>query len=156
MADKQALIDQLNVVLSWELAGAIQYLHHNAMIAGPERQTFAEFFHEGSEEAREHAELVATRITALGGIPTVEPAKIRQGLTLDEMLDAALALEEDALAAWEKAHQLSDGVVLGVTFWIEEMIAHEQEHVDELRKLTRRVGGAANASSTDSASTSAS
>lgn len=137
----QAFINALNEVLSWELAGIIQYLHHSVMVTGTERETYKGFFHEGSEEAHSHAEIVANRITALGGVPTVEPARIRPAADLAGMLEATLQLEQDALAAWERAHEAAQeaGVAKGYVFWIEEHVAEEQEHVDEMRKLTSKV-----------------
>ena len=134
-------INALNEALAWELAGIIQYLQHSVMVTGPERETYKEFFHEGSEEAHQHAEAVANRITALGGVPTVEPARIRQAADLDGMLEATLQLEVDALAAWERAHEaaVEADVPKGYVFWIEEHVAEEQEHVDEMRKLTKKV-----------------
>lgn len=145
MSNKK-FIDQLNTVLAWELAGIIQYLQHGVMVTGPERETFKEFFAEGSEEAHQHSTIVANRITALGGIPTVEPQRIRQATDLDGMLIATLELEQDALAAWEKAHEIAvdSGVAKGYVFWLEEHIAEEQEHVDEMRKLTKKVSFSAN------------
>lgn len=139
MADVKELIDRMNVVLSWELAGVVQYLHHNAMLMGPERHSHADFFHEGSEEARDHAEAVASKIRVLGGVPTVEPATIRTASTLEDMLLAALSLERAALAAWEHALEVAETANKGTMFWMEEMVAHEQEHVDELVKLTRGI-----------------
>lgn len=139
MSAKQNLIDRLNTVLSWELAGVIQYLQHSVMVTGPERETFRKFFHEGSEEAHEHSELVGNKIAALGGVPTVEPAQIRQAADLEGMLEAVLKLEEEALAAWEAALEVAPQVNAGTAFWIEEHVAEEQEHVDEMRKLTGKV-----------------
>ena len=137
----QKFIDALNEVLAWELAGIIQYLQHSVMVTGPERETFHGFFHEGSEEAHSHAEIVANRVSALGGVPTVEPARIRQAADLDSMLQATLELEQDALAAWERAHDVAQETKApkGYVFWLEEHVAEEQEHVDEMRKLTNKV-----------------
>ena len=137
----EKFIAALNDALAWELAGIIQYLQHSVMVTGPERETYKNFFHEGSEEAHQHAEIVANRITALGGIPTVEPARIRQAADLSGMLEATLQLEVDALAAWEHAHEVASetGAAKGYVFWIEEHVAEEQEHVDEMRKLTNKV-----------------
>ena len=139
MATKEEFIDRLNDALSWELAGIIQYMQHSVMVTGPLRESLAGFFHEGSEEARDHAEAVGERIASLGAVPTVEPAKIRQATDVDGMLEAALALEEDALAAWEAAHAAADAVAPGYLFWIEEHIAEEQDHVDGLRRMTKKV-----------------
>lgn len=138
-ATKEDFIERLNTALSWELAGVIQYMQHSVMVTGPLRESLKEFFSEGSEEARDHAEIVGNRIAALGGIPSVEPAQIRQATTVEGMLEAALALEKDALTAWENAHAAADAVAPGYLFWIEEHIAEEQEHVDELRKMTNEV-----------------
>lgn len=143
MASKEELIKRLNEAMSWELAATIQYLQHAVMLTGKDRMMFHEFFHEGSEEARDHAEKVAEKITALGGVPTVEPARIRQAAETDGMLEAALALEEDALKAWERCHEIASVANPGTVFWIEEHIAEEQEHVDTLRKMTQKVRFAA-------------
>ncbi|MGM0556392.1 MAG: ferritin-like domain-containing protein [Myxococcota bacterium] len=138
-ADMDEFLDRLNNAMAWELAGVIQYMQHGVMVTGPHREYLTEFFHEGSEEARDHAELVGNKVAALGGIPTVEPQKIRQAGDPQGMLEAALALEEDALAAWEHAYEVADVSNQGTVFWIEEHIAEEQEHVDELRKMTKKV-----------------
>jgi bacterioferritin len=144
MSDKNAeVIKRFNKVLSWELAGTIQYLHHHAMVSGLWREVYAEFFADGSKEARKHAELVADKIVALGGVPTVEPARIRQATTLEEMLQAALELEEAAMEAWEAVHAVAGDANMGTLFWVEEMISEEQEHVDGLRKLLKDQSAAA-------------
>ena len=143
MSTKQELIDALNTALAWELAGVIQYMQAAVMVTGHARETFHGFFHESSEEARDHAEAVGEKIAVLGGIPTVEPAMIRQAADIDGMLENALALEEDALKAWEDAHKVADAANAGTVFWIEEHVAEEQQHVDHLRKLTQKVKFAA-------------
>ena len=142
--DCKELIDRLNEVLSWEMAGMIQYMHHGAMIEGPWRETYYEFFEEGSKEARKHADMVANKIVALGGVPSVEPANVQQAKKLENMLRAVLSLEENALAAWQRAHDAAQAHgQRGTMFWIEEMIAEEQFHVDHMRKLLGLTGAGA-------------
>lgn len=135
----QKLIDRMNNVLSWELAGIIQNLNHALMLTGRERLEYREMFDDNSKENRDHAELIGARIAALGGVPTVEPAKIRQATNLTDMLEAVLALELDAMAGWQAAYEASDAAAPGYKFWFEEMIAEEQQHIDELRMLTGKV-----------------
>lgn len=139
MSDRNQFIERLNTVLSWELAGTIQYLHHCTMVTGPWREPMMKFFQEGSEEALEHAQAVANKIVSLGGVPTVEPATIRPAASCEAMLEAALQLEKDALAAWTHAYEIAKYANPGTAFWMEEFIAHEQEHVDHLRKLTSEI-----------------
>ena len=139
MSSKQELIDRLNDAMAWELAGVIQYMQAAVMVTGDAREIYRDFFHESSEEALEHAELVGEKVAVLGGVPTVEPATIRQAADIDGMLEAALQLERDALKAWERAHEVAGTANPGTMFWIEEHIAEEQEHVDHLEKLTGKV-----------------
>lgn len=139
MSSKQELIDRLNDALAWELAGIVQYMQAAVMTTGDAREIYREFFHESSEEAHEHAELVGDKIAALGGVPTVEPATIRQAADIQGMLENALQLEKDALKAWEAAHEVADAANKGTLFWIEEHVAEEQEHVDHLEKLTEKI-----------------
>ncbi|RDV38610.1 hypothetical protein DV096_07305 [Bradymonadaceae bacterium TMQ3] len=143
MSSKDELIKRLNNAMAWELAGVIQYMQAAVMVTGYEREIFREFFHESSEEARDHAEAVGEKIAVLGGVPTVEPATIRQAADIQGMLEAALALEIDALNAWQACHEVAEAANPGTMYWIEEHIAEEQDHVDHLRKLTGKVKFAA-------------
>lgn len=138
-ATKEEFIKRLNTALSWELAGVIQYMQHGVMMTGPLREHLNDFFQDGSKEARDHAEILGDRIAALGGVPSVEPARIRQAATPEAMLEAALALEEDALAAWTAAQEVAGVAAPGYLYWIEDHISEEQEHVDGLRKMTGKV-----------------
>jgi bacterioferritin len=141
MSQNQELVEALNEVLSWELAGIIQNLNHSMMITGLHRLEYKEFFEDNSEENREHAELVGNKITAFGGIPTVEPARIRQATSLEDMLEAGLALEEQAMEAWLHALDVAEktDVNAGTQFWLEDMIGEEQEHIDDFRMLTEKI-----------------
>ena len=142
---RHIVIDRLNTVLSWELAGIVQYLHYSALVTGHLRPVYSDFFTDGSKEARSHAQLVADKIVSLGGVPTAEPAAILPAADLDTMLANTLSLEENALAAWEKAWEVGEHANLGTKLWMEEMIAEEQGHVDEVRKLLRTPSAAVSA-----------
>lgn len=145
-ARKKSLVELLNQVLRWELAGTIQYLTSAALVTGPLRPVYADFFDDGSKEARGHASTVAAKIAALGGIPTGEPAEIKPSTDLDEMLRNALWLEKNALAAWEAAMAAGDQANAGTRLWIEEMVAEEQGHVDELERIVAGLAAAPAAS----------
>src|SRR5205085_11258769 len=98
------LIDNLNQALSLELAGVIQYSQHSYLVTGTKREIYKEFFRDQAEEAQKHAETLGDKVVALGGVPTVEPAMIRQSTDLKEMLKQDLELEREAMtvymAAW--------------------------------------------------------
>ena len=130
------LIENLNQALSLELAGVIQYSQHSYLVTGTEREVFKEFFRDQAEEAQDHAEILGDKIVALGGVPTVEPAMIRQSADLKEMLKQDLELEREAIAAYMAAWASCDDQDLPQKFWLEGQISDEQMHVEELEKLT--------------------
>jgi bacterioferritin len=130
------LVENLNKALSYELAAVIQYSQHSYLITGPDREVFKDFFRDQAEEAQDHAEMLGDKIVALGGIPTVEPAVIRQSVELKEMLKQDLELEREAMVVYMAAWASCDDNDLPQKFWLEERIAEEQKHVEELQKLT--------------------
>lgn len=130
------LIDNLNRALSLEWAGAIQYTQHSFLVNGIEREIYRKFFREQSEEAHEHTYRLGDKIVSLGGVPVVEPAPIQQAVNITEMLQQDLELERAALAAYMAAWEVCDDEKT-TQFWLEERIAEEQEHVEELEKICR-------------------
>lgn len=130
------LVENLNQALSLELAGTIQYSQHSFLITGVWREVYKEFFRDQAKEAQEHAETLGDKIVALGGVPTVEPAMIRQSTDLEEMLKQDLELEREALAAYMAAWASCGEEDMPQKFWLEERISEEQLHVEELEKLT--------------------
>lgn len=131
-----ALIDNLNRALSTELAAIIQYMQHSFLVTGTEREVYCEFFRDQSEEASGHAQTLGDKIVALGGVPTVEPGMIRQATTLKEMLKQDLELEREGMTAYMAAWQACTDEDLPTRFMLEERIAKEQMHIEELEKLT--------------------
>lgn len=133
---REELVENLNKALSYELAGVIQYSQHSFLITGPDREVFKDFFRDMAEEAQDHAEVLGDKVVALGGIPTVEPAMIRQSTELKEMLKQGLELEREAMAAYMAAWAACDDNDLPQKFWLEGQISEEQMHIEELEKLT--------------------
>ncbi|HEY8559859.1 MAG TPA: ferritin-like domain-containing protein [Pyrinomonadaceae bacterium] len=130
------LVENLNKALSLELAGVIQYSQHSYLVTGKDREIFKDYFRDQAEEAQDHAESLGDKIVALGGIPTVEPAMIRQSADVEEMLKQDLELEREAMATYMAAWASCGEEDLPQKFWLEERIAEEQLHIEELEKLT--------------------
>lgn len=130
------LVENLNKALSLELAGVIQYSQHSYLVTGKDREIFKGYFRDQAEEAQDHAESLGDKIVALGGLPTVEPAMIRQSSDVETMLKQDLELEREAIAAYMAAWASCGEEDLPQKFWLEGQIADEQEHIEELEKLT--------------------
>ena len=130
------LVDNLNRALSLELAAVIQYMQHSFLVTGTEREVYRKFFRDQSEESQEHATTLGDKIVALSGVPTVEPSDIRQATQLTDMLRQDLELEREAMAAYVAAWKSCTDAELATRFQLEERIAEEQLHLEELEKLT--------------------
>jgi len=139
--DKAKVIEKLNEILKWEWTGVRQYAQHAFILSGPWREVYAEMFLESAEESFGHAKKIGDKIVALGGVPTVEPAMIKQTDDLQEMLKLGLEFESTAVKLYDQAIALvDDDTALRVL--LEDIILEEQEGVDHLSKLLKNPGTA--------------
>lgn len=137
--DVPEMIDALNKSLSLEYAAVIQYYQHGFLLHGPEREYMGDFFRDKSRKTLEtHVKRLGEKIVALGGVPTVEPATIRQAADLKEMLRQALELEREAQQAHHDALKLAEGdrpEEIAMRFMLEELVEDEQRDIDSLQIL---------------------
>ncbi len=132
--DSHAVVRILNRGLSIEYAGVIQFLQDSALIQGPYRDLHAGFFRDRSEASWKHAQKVGRWIVLLNGLPTVEPAPIKQSTDLTEMLRQGLELEREAHKTYLEALPLvSDDAA--VRLFIEEMVQDERLDIDTFETL---------------------
>src|SRR5438093_13344469 len=132
----KAVIELLNKALAVEYSALIQYSPFAALIQGPDRKLYKEVFEDSSKESREHAQIVSDLIVSIGGTPTIETARIRQATDAKEMLQHALATENEALDTYQKAHDALEGES-GLKYMLEERVIAEQEDVWEVEKLLK-------------------
>lgn len=132
--DPQAAIRVLNRALSIEYAGVIQYLQNGFLVQGPYREVHANFFRKMSEESWKHAGTLGKWVALLNGIPTLEPAPIKQSTDLTEMLRQGLELEREAHKTYlEALGVVGDDPALRV--FVEQMVHDERLHIEEFEKL---------------------
>ena len=133
------LIDLLNYDLSGELQAIIQYLQHSYLIAGVNRPQLHDVLEEISKDEMRHAEELAERIVALGGMPSVKPRPIIQAKTIKDMLTADLAGETLVLKDYaERIKQAEAMGEVGTSLIIENIVVDEQHHHDKFLMLLRQ------------------
>ena len=138
MEKNKNVIDGLNKALSLEWAGCIQYLQHSFLIHGLHREVYKPFFASRSAECRDHAALLGEKIAALGGLPTVEPASIKQALEVEEMLHQDLEVEKAAVSAYNDVLKIvKDDVAL--RHMLESMIETETRSVEDIDAFCRSI-----------------
>jgi bacterioferritin len=133
------VIEALNQTIALELTASLQYHQQALLVRGPWRKLFAEFFHAESHGALDHAHKFGQKVTALGGVPTIEVgAPVRQSLDLTEMLHQDLELECQAMQAYLEAHALAEGDV-ALRSMLETHIDDEQRDIEELEMYLEMV-----------------
>ena len=132
--DLKKVIDGLNKGLSLEYASIIQGLQHSFLVQGLVRESIAPMLRGHAEESLKHAKMLGEKIAALGGLPTVEPAPIKQATDLTEMLKQDLELAYQVYEHYESLLKLvQDDTPLRVM--IENMVEAEKEDCEELEKI---------------------
>jgi bacterioferritin len=103
--DSQNIVDTLNRILELELAGVVRYMHYSFMIFGHSRIPIVAWLRDQANESTAHAVLAGEHITSLGGHPS---------LKIGSLLET-------------HKHSIND--------ILDEAYSHEEEGLDEYRKL---------------------
>jgi bacterioferritin len=113
------------------------------MATGIHSQAVKQEFKEHAREEQEHAERIAERIKQLGGKPMMNPAMLtelshsefREGNTLAEMIREDLIAERIAVESYREMIRYFGDRDPTSRVMLEEILAKEEEHADELADL---------------------
>lgn len=136
--DKAKLIKNLNEDLSNELSAIIQYITYSAQVTGPFRPQLVSFFLKEVPDEQGHAEFLANKVVALGGVPTTVAAPVAAAETNKELLEAVLEAERKAVAGYkERAQQADEFGDIGLKVQLEDMVRDETEHAEQTERILR-------------------
>lgn len=136
MKGDEKVIDFLNEALKNELTAINQYWLHYRMLDNWGVARLAHFEREESIDEMKHADKLADRILFLGGLPNFQLlGRLRVGETVEEILKADLAIEEEAIPLLRDAIAHSESVRDYVSRDLfSDILESEEHHVDELEK----------------------
>lgn len=128
------VIEFLNEALKNELTAVNQYWLHYRMLANWGVARLAAFERHESIDEMKHADRLADRILFLDGLPNFQLlGRLKVGETVEEILTADLALENEAIPLLRDAiahcEQVSDFASRELFV---EILRNEEEHVDML------------------------
>ena len=146
-ADRDRVIEVLQQVLATELVCNLRYRNHYFMASGIMSQPVADEFLEHANEEQQHADLVAKRITQLGGNPDFSPdgmcrrshAEYREGASLTEMITENLVAERVAIETYSEIVRWLGDTDTTTRTVIEQLLRQEEEHADDLAGLLDRI-----------------
>jgi bacterioferritin len=147
-ADREKVISVLNEVLATEVVCTLRYKNHYYMANGIHSESVAQEFLEHATEEQQHADMVADRIAELGGDPNFSPeglslrshSEYKEGDTLEEMIREDLIAERIAVATYSEIVRWLANDDPTTRRIIEEILAKEEEHADDLAKLLENIG----------------
>ena len=130
------VIDFLNEALKNELTAINQYWLHYRMLDNWGVARLAAFEREESIDEMKHADKLADRVLFLGGLPNFQLlGRLRVGETVEEILKADLAIEEEAIPLLRDAIAHCESVRDYVSRDLfAAILESEEHHVDELEK----------------------
>jgi bacterioferritin len=139
------IIRHLNDALRNELTAINQYFLHYRILDNWGVRRLAKYEYDESIDEMKHADRLAARILFLGGLPNFQMlGRLRIGETVEEILRADLALEQEALVQLKAAIVHSETVQDFVSRELfVSILESEEEHVDFLEtqfELIERMG----------------
>jgi bacterioferritin len=133
------LIDGLNEDLRGEFQAIIMYRLYASMVQGPWRQDLRAFFANEIPEELGHAQILADKISSLGGTPAAEAAPVKVVKDAKAMLETALAAEVETIERYVKRReQATEAGEHGLAVRFDDIIADETNHRDEIRQILAR------------------
>ncbi len=141
--NKDEVIRLLNESLATELVCVLRYRRHYFMAQGIAAEAVSAEFLAHSNEELHHADMLADRITQLGGEPNFDPKGLTerssseyvQGTTLKDMIKEDLVAERIAVDTYRNMIQFIGDSDPTTRRMLEEILAVEEEHADDLSRL---------------------
>ena len=146
-ADLPRVVQVCNEALATEIVCVLRYKRHYYTATGIHAEPVAREFLEHAADEQRHADMLAGRITQLGGRPDFDPARLstRSHTQYDaspgliDMIREDLVAERVAIASYtEIAQWIGDGDPTTRRVF-EELLADEEDHADDLAALLERI-----------------
>ena len=145
MKGSDKVIEALNSVLTKELTAINQYFLHARMLQNWGLEKLGKLEYEASIDEMKHADLVIKRILFLEGLPNLQKLnKLKIGQNLQEVIEADLEVEYDAVPHLKKCIQLAEAELdYASRDLFLDILKSEEHHIDWLetqRDLLKAVG----------------
>lgn len=147
--DRDTVIKLLNEALATEIVCVLRYKRHYFTASGINAQQVAAEFLEHANEEQLHLDMIAARIVQLGGAPDFSPeglltrshAEYDASLNLRQMITEDLVAERIAIDSYREMIAYLDKNDPTTRRMLEEILAQEEEHADDLAGLLEEMGG---------------
>jgi len=146
--DVDQAVEILNQALATELVCVLRYKRHYYMSRGIYKDAVAEEFLQHAKEEEEHADMIAERITQLGGDPNFNPegmssrshSEYKEGDGMIDMIKEDLIAERIAIESYREMIRFFGENDPTTRRMIEQILAVEEEHANDMVDLLQQHG----------------
>jgi len=139
----EQVVDILNQALATELVCVLRYKRHFYMARGINKDAVAAEFLQHATEEQGHADLIAERITQLGGAPDFSPQGLAtrshseyvEGDSLVDMIRENLVAERIAIESYTEIIRYFGDKDPTSRRLMEQILAVEEEHANDMADL---------------------
>jgi len=137
--DTKEVIDLLNEIMEYELAGVVRYTHYSLMVTGPHRLPIVDFLKEQANESLMHAQQAGEVLTGLDGHPSQKIAVIEEthNHSIRDILEESLEHEQQALNLYRQLLTKVEGSSVYLEEYTRGLIGQEEQHQLELKKMLK-------------------
>ncbi|HVE48334.1 MAG TPA: ferritin-like domain-containing protein [Casimicrobiaceae bacterium] len=151
--DSKIVCNVLNEALATEIVCVLRYKRHYFMAKGIHSESAKAEFLEHANEEQQHADQIAERIVQLGGDADLNPegllsrshSQYDESETIRQMLREDLIAERIAIESYREIAQWLGDKDSTTRKLMEEILATEEEHADDLVSLLEGLPGGINA-----------
>lgn len=146
--DVKQVVNILNQALATEIVCVLRYKRHFFMARGINKDSVAAEFLAHANEEQGHADLIAERITQLGGAPDFNPEGLAtrshseyvEGNNLVEMIKENLVAERVAIESYTEIIRYFGDKDPTSRRLLEQILAVEEEHANDMADLLEQQG----------------
>ncbi len=138
--NKEKVINILNKILEFELAGVVRYTHYSLMVYGYNRIPIVKWLREQADESLAHANQAGEHITTLGGHPSLKIANLLETHkhSIQDILLESLNHEQEQVKNFRELLELVKDKSITLEEYARTMIADEETHISEVEKMLRK------------------
>lgn len=142
LIDQNAVVAALNKILETELAGVVRYTHYALMVYGYGRIPIVAWMRGQATESLSHANEAGELITYLGCHPSLGIGSLLETHRHDvgDILRESLEHEKLALSGYTQLLELVNGRHVLLEEYARRMIAQEEMHLGDVRKMLTKPG----------------
>lgn len=144
--DIKQSVDVLNQALATEIVCVLRYKRHYYMSRGIYKDSVADEFLQHASEEQEHADMIAERITQLGGEPNFNPeglaarshSEYKEGTSMLDMIKEDLIAERVAIESYREMIRFFGDNDPTTRRMLEQILAVEEEHANDMVDLLQQ------------------